>query len=622
MKIWKHPLFKKYGPWAVLAVVAISLGVFAYVRGQEPAPTSLGEVAQQMQRSPGDWLKTEKDGGRLAEDLRNNNVVAAGLAPDGVIVSTRAGEKYFVSDMNGYFASALTNDLADKDYQIVVLKKASLLKTGTEGAMDSLAGVIEKIWPTFILIGLLIYMTRNDDRSLGKTLRDVPDIKFADVIGATEAKAALGDIMAYLKDPAGYAGQGIRAPKGVLMLGGPGVGKTMLAKAVAGECGVSFISVSGSDFTSKWFGMGMARVRNVFKQARKNAPCILFIDELDGVAKRSEQSDAASAECNRIINQLLVEMDGFADNAGVVVIGATNLPDNIEPALLREGRIDRRVTIKLPDVREREALFRTSSSKLTLAPDVDFAQLSRLTTGLSPATITTLVNQSALLMVRDGRREVTMADMLEAIEVARIGEINGSKSMMSQNERHRIAAHEAGHAIVAVVQGSGHVEKVTILPRGGALGVTLVTPDEDKSLYMKSDIEKRIQMLLGGRNAELAMFDEASSGAAQDLQEASRLAMDMVGRYGFGQAGRLFSVASLPDAMMAFHTQSLIEAADEVLQGQNVISREVLEAHRDALQKLTAELLLLETVSGDRVRELVGVAVAHRQDHADECALA
>ncbi|MFT4174842.1 MAG: AAA family ATPase [Rhodocyclaceae bacterium] len=605
MKFWKHPLFKKYAPWGALAVLTLALGIAVLVQGKAAPQTALSAVARQMQSEPETWLKAEKDGGQLAEDLRKDNVAAAGLAPDGVIVTTRSGQKYFVNDLRGYFAGALTSELAKKNFQLVVLKKDSLFKTPTESTLDSLAGMFEKLWPTLILVGVLIYMTRGDERGLGKTVRDVPDVRFDDVIGATEAKAALGDVMAYLKDPASYASHGIRAPKGVLMLGGPGVGKTMMARAVAGECGVNFISVSGSDFTSKWFGMGMARVRNVFKQARKSAPCILFIDELDGVAKRTEQSDAASAECNRIINQLLVEMDGFSDNAGVVVIGATNLPKNIEPALLREGRMDRRVTIKLPDVREREALFRASSRKLKLAGDVDFGQLSRLTTGLSPATITTLVNQSALLMVRDGRREVTMADMLEAIEVARIGEINGSKSMMSEDERHRIAAHEAGHAIVAVVQGTGNVEKVTILPRGDALGVTLVTPDEDKSLYMKSDIEKRIQMLLGGRNAELAVFEEASSGAAQDLQEASRLAMDMVGRYGFGQAGKLFSVASLPDGMMAFHTQALIEAADEVLQTQNDISRTVLDTHRDALLQLTDELLAFESVSGERVRELV-----------------
>jgi cell division protease FtsH len=462
------------------------------------------------------------------------------------------------------------------------------------------------IFLPFFLLALVVYAMRDSIGGSARVVEKPAGIGFSDVIGAGEAKHALQDIVDYLKDPRRYRDIGARAPCGVLMLGGPGVGKTLLAKALAGECGARFIATNGSEFTSKFYGVGVQKVKKLFETARKNAPCILFIDEIDGIAKRtSSGAGPAESESNRIINQLLVEMDGFEANEGVIVVGATNLEDNLDEALLREGRFDRRVHVKLPDVRDRSAIFRLYTGKLRTEGTIDHEQLSRLTTGLSPATIAHIVNHAALVAARAGSRSVTMGHLMEAIETTRIGELNGAERALGERERRYIAVHEAGHALVSAVLGYGKVEKVTILPRGGALGVTLVTQEEDQTLVLRSDMEKHIQMLLGGRNAELAVFDEASSGASQDLQQASKLALDMVGRYGFGQDGALFSIGALPAQHASRQVAAAVRQANQLLEGLNLKCQQIMRAHRDALDAIAEELLAHETVSGERVQALI-----------------
>jgi cell division protease FtsH len=302
---------------------------------------------------------------------------------------------------------------------------------------------------------------------------------------------------------------------------------------------------------------------------------------------------------------VLVEMDGFADNEGVIVIGATNLADNLDEALLREGRFDRRVNVKLPDVRDRADILRLYAGKLPTMPEADFDQLARMTTGLAPAALAHIVNHAALVAARRDAQRVTMAHLMESVETTRIGELNGGQRALSEGELRRIAVHEAGHAVVASALRSGKVEKVTILPRGGALGVTLVTQEEDKVLYPKSFIEARIQMLLAGRGAELMLLGEASSGAAQDLQEASRLALDMVGRFGLSPEAGLFSLAAVPEAHAGSAVGDAVRQANTLLVALEARCTEVLEAHLPALKALTAELLEQEEVDGDRVEELV-----------------
>ncbi|WP_256856464.1 AAA family ATPase [Variovorax sp. KK3] len=581
---------------------------FVYQRDTAPEP-SLGGAAHDMRQSPKDWTGVEKDGSSLLRDLRDGRIEAVGMAPHALLVSAAGGERYFVVDGRGSFASLVVAEAKTAGahpFQLFVLPDSTVGAPADDKRALATARDLAGIFLPFFLLALIVYAMRDSIGGGAKVVEKPAGIGFGDVIGAGEAKHALQDIVDYLKDSSRYRDIGARAPCGVLMLGGPGVGKTLLAKALAGECGARFIATNGSEFTSKFYGVGVQKVKKLFETARKNAPCILFIDEIDGIAKRtSSGAGPAESESNRIINQLLVEMDGFEANEGVIVVGATNLADNLDEALLREGRFDRRVHVKLPDVRDRGAIFRLYAGKLRTEGDIDHDQLARLTTGLSPATIAHIVNHAALVAARAGSRSVAMGHLMEAIETTRIGELNGAERALRERERRYIAVHEAGHALVSAVLGYGKVEKVTILPRGGALGVTLVTQEEDQTLVLRSDMEKHIQMLLGGRNAELAVFDEASSGASQDLQQASKLALDMVGRYGFGEDGALFSIGALPAQHASRQIAVAVRQANRMLDGLNLQCQQLMRTHRGALDAIADELLANETVSGERVQELV-----------------
>ena len=594
----------------VLALAALAAAAVFLHLHDTSTTRRLDGPAHEMRQTPEAWTAVEKDGSDLLRDLRTGQVSAVGLAPNALLVSTTAGERYFVVDGRGSFAAvavAQAKEAGAHPFQLVVLPDSTVGAPAADNRALATARDLAGIFLPLLLVAFVVYTMRDSIGGSAKLVEAPAGVGFDDVIGAGEAKHALQDIVDYLKDPGRYRAIGARAPCGVLMLGGPGVGKTLLAKALAGECGARFIATNGSEFTSKFYGVGVQKVKKLFETARKNAPCILFIDELDGISKRtSAGAGPAESESNRIINQLLVEMDGFEANQGVIVVGATNLEEHIDEALLREGRFDRRVHVKLPDVRDRSAIFRLYAGKLRTEGAIDHEQLARLTTGLSPATIAHIVNHAALVAARAGSLAVTMSHLMEAIETTRIGELNGAQRALGERERRYIAVHEAGHALVSAVLGYGKVEKVTILPRGGALGVTLVTQEEDQTLVLKSDMEKHIQMLLGGRNAELAVFDEASSGASQDLEQASKLALDMVGRYGFGQDGTLFSIGALPAQHASRQISVAVRQANELLEALNLQCQQVMRAHRRALDALTEELLAHETVSGERVLELVG----------------
>lgn len=450
-----------------LAIAALYLAL-----RETPQLHQLGGAAQQMRTSPADWTATEKDGSELLRDLRAGAVRTVGIAANAILVSTTAGERYFVVDGRGSFAALVVGEAAkagdSKSFQLVVLPDTTVGAPAADDRTLSAARDLVGVFLPILLVAVLVYMMRDSIGASAKLVEKPTGLRFDDVIGAGEAKNALQDIVDYLKNPKRFSALGARPPCGVLMLGGPGVGKTLLAKALAGECGARFIATNGSEFTSKFYGVGVQKVKKLFETARKNAPCILFIDEIDGISRRSAGgSGPAESEGNRIINQLLVEMDGFEANEGVIVVGATNLVDNLDDALLREGRFDRRVNVKLPDVRDRAAIFRLYAAKLRLAGEVDYEQLARLTTGLSPATIAHVVNHAALVAARASAEAVSMGHLMEAIETTRIGELNGAQRALGERERRCIAVHEAGHALVSVVLGYGKVEKVTILPRGG-----------------------------------------------------------------------------------------------------------------------------------------------------------
>jgi cell division protease FtsH len=334
---------------------------------------------------------------------------------------------------------------------------------------------------------------------------------------------------------------------------------------------------------------------------------VIFIDEADGLAKRTDTGNGpAEAESNRVINQLLAEMDGFESNEGVIIVAATNHPDNIDEALRRPGRFDRTVHVRLPDLDDRAKIFRFYAEKLkSKADDIDYHQLARLSTGLSPATLSMIVNQAGLVARKAGESRVAAKHFLEAIKIARIGDVSGAERALNEDERTRIAVHEAGHGLVAALLGTGVLEEVTILPRGGALGVALITKMQDKHLYRETEMRNEIQVLLGGRNAELLTFSEASSGAAQDLQEASRISLDMVSKFGFNADGNLFSLAALPPQYAGLQMKAAIEHANILLKDLNEACQSLLRDNEPVLRAIAERLLESETVAGEIVYRLI-----------------
>lgn len=426
-----------------------------------------------------------------------------------------------------------------------------------------------------------------------------PDTKFADVIGVQEAKEALQDIVVYLKKPEKFSGLGARPPRGIILEGHFGSGKTLLARAVAGEAGVLCFSLSGSDFSDMFLGVGVRRVKKLFAQARKHAPCVVFIDEIDGLGRRS----AGETENNRIINALLVELDGFSPTTGIVVLGATNNVDNLDPALIRPGRFDRTCHLGLPDLAEREALFAHYASALRTAGDGDFRQLARVSTGLSPASIANVVNSAAMLAAKEDAAAVTHQHFALVLEQHRMGgAATPGQAALGVEDRRRIAVHEAGHAVVARLLDVGIVEKVSILQRGRALGVTLVTNEQDRILQSEPEVRARMSMLLGGRCAELLVLKTLSAGAANDLLHVSGMAYRMVTEFGFSKDIGPFSYAGLPEReRQAGRFPEAVAEAREIVKQIEVHSAGLLAAHRAGLERLTARLLERETVSGAEV---------------------
>jgi cell division protease FtsH len=448
----------------------------------------------------------------------------------------------------------------------------------------------------------MILLMNPSRSSLFKTARK-PDTRFGDVIGVAEAKDALADIVAFLKDPKRFSELGAKPPRGVVLEGHSGAGKTLLARAVAGEAGVPFIALAGSDFSDMFLGVGVRRVKKLFELARRQAPCVVFIDEIDGLGRRSGSSSAAETENNRIINTLLVELDGFAPTSGIVVMGATNNVRNLDPALVRPGRFDRVCNLALPSVDERQALFALYAGKLRTAGGEDFRQLARLSTGLSPAAIANAVNAAALLAAKESAPAVAQDHFQRVLEQQLMGGgAAAGSSAMNAAERHRIAVHEAGHALVAKLLDVGIVEKVSILKRGRALGVTLVTEDHDVTLQSEAQVRARMTMMLGGRAAEALALGSISTGAANDLEHVSNMAYRMVTEFGFSKTIGPFSYAGLPDRerRLAEYPEVIAEAR-EIAKDLERECTALLHAHRGALERLTAELLEHETVEGEVV---------------------
>ena len=493
------------------------------------------------------------------------------------------------------------------------------------------------VLPVAVMIGLWLFLSRRMaggapqafafGKSRAKLVADATTgMAFRDVEGCAEAKADLAEIVDYLKSPERYRALGAKIPKGTLLVGPPGTGKTLLARAVAGEAGVPFYSISGSDFVEMFVGVGAARVRDMFEQAKKQAPCIVFIDEIDAIGKqRGVHMGISNDEREQTLNQLLVELDGFDANSGVIVLAATNRPEMLDRALLRPGRFDRQVLVDLPDRDGREAILRLHASRLPLARAVDLSRIARATPGFSGAELANVANEAALLAARERATEVAQRHLEEAVEKVLAGPERRSRRL-GEDDRRRVAYHEVGHALVAARSpGADPVHKISIVPRGrGALGYTLQVPESDRFLMTRSELLSRLRTLLGGRVAEELVFGEPSTGAHDDLQRATALARQRVSVYGMSPAVGLSSCAQAdPRTFMGVPGSLTRDCSETTAHVIDVEVRRVLDdAHREArnilarervqLERLARELLAHETLDGQRVTELLDMQAPPR----------
>ena len=435
-------------------------------------------------------------------------------------------------------------------------------------------------------------------------------IRFADVAGEDEAKENLQEIVDYLHDPKKYEEIGASMPKGILLVGPPGTGKTMLAKAVAGESNVPFFSISGSEFVEMFVGMGASKVRDLFKQAKEKAPCIVFIDEIDAIGqKRNSGQLGGNDEREQTLNQLLTEMDGFEGNTGVIILAATNRPDSLDPALTRPGRFDRRVPVELPDLKGREEILKVHAKKVALAPGIDFNTVARMASGASGAELANIVNEAALRAVRSGRKSVTQADLEESIEVVIAG-YQKKNSILTDKEKCIVAYHEVGHALVAALQShSAPVQKITIIPRtSGALGYTMQVEEGNHYLMTKEELENKIATLTGGRAAEEVAFQSVTTGASNDIEQATKLARAMLTRYGMSDEFDMVALETVNnqylggDTSLACSAQTQREIDQrvvELVKAQHEKAIQILTDNRAKLDELAKYLYEKETITGD-----------------------
>ena len=440
-------------------------------------------------------------------------------------------------------------------------------------------------------------------------------IKFADVAGEDEAKENLSEVVDYLHNPNKYKEIGASMPKGILLVGPPGTGKTMLAKAVAGEANVPFFFMSGSEFVEMFVGMGASKVRDLFKQAKEKAPCIVFIDEIDAIGKKRDNQLSTNDEREQTLNQLLTEMDGFEGNNGVIILAATNRPESLDPALTRPGRFDRRVPVELPDLAGREAILRVHAKKIKVAPDVDLAKIARMASGASGAELANIVNEAALRAVRDGRASATQADLEESIEVVIAG-YQKKNSILTTREKLIVSYHEIGHALVAAKQtNSAPVQKITIIPRtSGALGYTMQVEDGDHYLMSREEIENKIATFTGGRAAEEVVFHSVTTGASNDIEQATKLARAMITRYGMSDNFDMVALETVTnqylggDASLACSAETQAEIDRQVVdlvKKQHAKAVRILQENRPNLDELAKFLYEKETITGEEFMEIL-----------------
>ena len=493
-----------------------------------------------------------------------------------------------------------------------------------------LSFLLSWVLPIVIFVAIGQYMSRKIMKNAGGSnammfgvgksnakvyVKSSEGIKFADVAGEDEAKENLWEIVDYLHNPGKYREIGASMPKGILLVGPPGTGKTMLAKAVAGEANVPFFSMSGSEFVEMFVGMGASKVRDLFRQAKEKAPCIVFIDEIDAIGQKRDGRIGGNDEREQTLNQLLTEMDGFEENTGVIILAATNRPETLDPALTRPGRFDRRVPVELPDLKGREEILKVHARKIKLGENVDFEKIARMASGASGAELANIINEAALRAVRDGRAYVSQSDLEESIEVVIAG-YQKKNAILTDQEKKIVAYHEVGHALVAAKQtNSAPVQKITIVPRtSGALGYTMQVEEGNHYLMSKEELENKIATLTGGRAAEELVFQSVSTGASNDIEQATKLARAMITQYGMSKDFDMVAFATVTnqylggDASLTCSAQTQAEVDRQVVElvkGQHEKAAQIIKDNREKLDELAEYLYEKETITGEEFMEIL-----------------
>ena len=562
----------------------------------------------------------EVDYGTFMDMTENKEIGEVEISDDEIIFTDKDGTNYYKTGvMNDDGLVDRLHDSGAKFSSEIVQQMSPLMSL-----------LLTWILPLVIFIGLGQLMARQLMKRMGGSnsmmfnmgksnakvyVKSSDGIKFSDVAGEDEAKENLAEIVHYLHDPSKYQAIGASMPKGILLVGPPGTGKTMLAKAVAGESNVPFFSMSGSEFVEMFVGMGASKVRDLFKQAKEKAPCIVFIDEIDAIGKKRDGQISGNDEREQTLNQLLTEMDGFEGNNGVVILAATNRPESLDPALLRPGRFDRRVPVELPDLKGREEILKVHARKIKVSDDVDFGKIARMASGASGAELANIVNEAALRAVRDGRGFATQADLEESIEVVIAG-YQKKNAILTDAEKRIVAYHEIGHALVAAKQtNSAPVQKITIVPRtSGALGYTMQVEEGNHYLMTKKEIENKIATLTGGRAAEELTTDSFTTGASNDIEQATKLARGMITRYGMSPDFDMVALETVNnqylggDTSLACSAETQAEIDRQVValvKKQHAKAIEILSENREKLDELAQYLYEKETITGDEFMKIL-----------------
>ena len=591
-------LFRNVAIWVVIGLVLMT--VFNQFNNKQTAQNSV-EYSQ--------FIEEVKEG-KISKVVMEGRTLKATTTDGKKVTSYAPPNLWLVSDL---------------------LKSGVKIEAKPEEEPSMLMNIFVSWFPMLLLIGVWIFFMRQMQGggakgggpfSFGKSKARMMDqaqntVTFADVAGCDEAKEEVQELVDFLKDPTKFQKLGGRIPRGVLMVGSPGTGKTLLAKAIAGEAKVPFFSISGSDFVEMFVGVGAARVRDMFEQAKKQSPCIIFIDEIDAVGRhRGAGLGGGNDEREQTLNQMLVEMDGFEGSQGVIVIAATNRPDILDPALLRPGRFDRQVVVPLPDIRGREEIIKVHMRKVPVAPDIKADILARGTPGFSGADLANLVNEAALFAARQNKRLVDMEDFEKAKDKIMMGAERRSM-VMSEDEKRNTAYHESGHAVVAkLLPKSDPVHKVTIIPRGRALGVTMQLPEQDRYAYDRGYLMDRIAVLFGGRVAEELFMNQMTTGASNDFERATSMARDMVTRYGMSDLGpmvygenegEVFLGRSVTThkAMSEATMQQVDAEIRRIIDQQYALAKRLLDENRDKVEAMTQALLEWETIDADQINDIM-----------------